>query len=76
MMAADQVSALLRHTDQVVPPDELTRKLALGRPEPAHENPVVALGLFAAAVAEQLAWRAELLMDLKAHLQVERFWIR
>jgi tyrosyl-tRNA synthetase len=50
MMAADQVSPLLRHTDQVVPADELTRKLALGRPLR------VKLGLDPTAPSVTLGW--------------------
>jgi tyrosyl-tRNA synthetase len=49
-MAADQLSILLRHTDQVVPPDELERKLELGRPLR------VKLGLDPTAPSVTLGW--------------------
>jgi tyrosyl-tRNA synthetase len=49
-MAADQLSTLLRHTDQVVPPDELKRKLELGRPLR------VKLGLDPTAPSVTLGW--------------------
>lgn len=47
---ADQLSTLLRHTDQVVPPDELARKLELGRPLR------VKLGLDPTAPSVTLGW--------------------
>ncbi len=49
-MFADQLSKLLRHTDQVVPPDELARKLELGRPLR------VKLGLDPTAPSVTLGW--------------------
>ena len=49
-MFADQISRLLRHTDQVVPPDELARKLELGRPLR------VKLGLDPTAPSVTLGW--------------------
>jgi tyrosyl-tRNA synthetase len=49
-MAAEQLSTLLRHTDQVVPPDELKRKLELGRPLR------VKLGLDPTAPSVTLGW--------------------
>jgi tyrosyl-tRNA synthetase len=45
-----QLSTLLRHTDQVVPPDELSRKLELGRPLR------VKLGLDPTAPSVTLGW--------------------
>ncbi len=50
MMVADQLSTLLRHADQVVPPDELARKLELGRPLR------VKLGLDPTAPSVTLGW--------------------
>jgi tyrosyl-tRNA synthetase len=47
---SDQLSTLLRHTDQVVPPDELARKLELGRPLR------VKLGLDPTAPSVTLGW--------------------
>jgi tyrosyl-tRNA synthetase len=49
-MGADQLATLLRHTDRVVPPDELARKLALDRPLR------VKLGLDPTAPAVTLGW--------------------
>jgi tyrosyl-tRNA synthetase len=49
-MAADQLTTLLRHTDQVVPADELKRKLDLGRPLR------VKLGLDPTAPSVTLGW--------------------
>ncbi len=50
MMVTDQLSTLLRHTDRVVPPDELARKLELGRPLR------VKLGLDPTAPSVTLGW--------------------
>jgi tyrosyl-tRNA synthetase len=47
---SDQLSTLLRHTDQVVPPNELARKLELGRPLR------VKLGLDPTAPSVTLGW--------------------
>jgi tyrosyl-tRNA synthetase len=47
---SDELSTLLRHTDQVVPPDELARKLELGRPLR------VKLGLDPTAPSVTLGW--------------------
>jgi tyrosyl-tRNA synthetase len=49
-MASDRLSTLLRHTDQVVPPDGLERKLELGRPLR------VKLGLDPTAPSVTLGW--------------------
>jgi tyrosyl-tRNA synthetase len=49
-MASDQLAKLLRHTDQVVPPEGLERKLELGRPLR------VKLGLDPTAPSVTLGW--------------------
>jgi tyrosyl-tRNA synthetase len=49
-MASDQLTTLLRHTDQVVPPEGLERKLELGRPLR------VKLGLDPTAPSVTLGW--------------------
>ena len=49
-MASDQLTTLLRYTDRVVPPEELSRKLELGRPLR------VKLGLDPTAPSVTLGW--------------------